>query len=131
MRHLEDPPRAWVIDGCGNSGPISRSEDVLAQIKSMKANTAAGVVNGMISTDSLTTGVPDVVVKTIGKGRTFSTKTDQAGRFTLRLPTGKYTLEASRPGRSFAPEPLGYESPENLNILPGYCAQVQFSSAEK
>jgi hypothetical protein len=128
---VQQPAPAWVIDGCGNSGPMSQSENVLAQIKSIQPRPASGLIYGMVSTDSWTTGVPNVVVKTLGSGPTFSTKTDQTGRFTLRLPTGRYALDAVRPGWSFAPEPFGYESPKNLSIALGYCAQVQFSGTAK
>jgi hypothetical protein len=129
--NVNQPTRASVIDGCGNSGPVSQSGNVLAQIKSIESRSPLGVVYGMVSTDSWTTGLSDVFVKAIGNGQTFSTKTDQTGRFMLRLPTGQYTLNAARPGWSFRPDPFGYESPQNLTVGSGYCAQVQFSSAGK
>jgi hypothetical protein len=130
-RNVTQPTRAWVIDGCGNSGPTSQSGKVLAQIKSIDATTPSGVVYGMVSTESWTTGVSNVMVKAIGNSQTFTAKTDEMGRFMLRLPIGKYALGATQTGWSFAPEPFGYESPQDLNITSGYCAQVQFSSTGK
>jgi hypothetical protein len=129
--HVNQPTRAWVIDGCGNSGPMSQSGKTLAQIKPTGASSTVGTVYGMVSTDSWTTGVSDVLVKAVGNGQTLSTRTDQTGRFVLQLPIGKYTLGAARPGWSFAPESFGYEDPQDLNVTSGYCAQVQFSSAGK
>lgn len=122
--NVKQPTRAWVIDGCGNSGPMSQSGKVLAQIKSIDTSSPFGVVYGMADTS-------DVLVKAVGDGQTFSTKSDQMGRLTLRLPIGKYTLSAARRGWSFAPEPFGYESPRDLNITSGYCAQIQFTTVAK
>ena len=122
--------RAWGIDGCGNSGPLNRSASVLAAINSVKANAADPVVDGMVSTDSWATGVADVTVRAIGNGMTFATRTDQAGRFRMRLSAGRYRLEAVRSGWSFGATPLSYENPDALVLAAGGCAQVQFSGAE-
>jgi hypothetical protein len=129
-RYVPKPIPAWVIDGCGNSGPTSGSATVLQAIKSAQASTSDSLVSGMVSTDSWTTGVPDVIVRAVGARQSFSAKTDQGGRFLLRLPNGKYMLEAAREGWSFMPG-YGYENPRNLNVSPGYCAQVHFSGAER
>jgi hypothetical protein len=120
--------RAWVIDGCGNSGPVSRSAAVLSAIRSMQTKTPDGLVQGVVSTDSWTTGVPGVAVEAAGNGLTFRAKTDRNGRFEFRLPTGTYTLKAVRQDRVFKTLFYSYENPEKLNITPGYCAQIQFSN---
>ena len=118
---------AWVIDGCGNSGPVIRSASVLSAIKAVKANAGDAAVEGLVSTDSWTTGVPDVTVRAIGNGTTIAVKTDQAGRFQMRLPAGRYKLAAVRTGWSFEPGLLSYENPTDLRITAGGCAQVHFS----
>jgi len=87
------------------------------------------MVSGMVSTESLTTGVPHVTIRAIGTGSATTAMTDQRGRFDMRLPAGKYSLEAIRSGWSFKPEPLSYENPEALTIVAGACAQVQLTSA--
>ena len=128
--HVLKPVPGCVIDGCGDSGPTSASATVLQAIKSAQASTSDGLVSGMVSTDSWTTGVPDVIVRAVGMRQRLSAKTDQGGQFLFRLPAGKYTLDAVRDGWSFRPEPFGYENPRNLNVRPGYCAQIQFSGTE-
>jgi hypothetical protein len=125
------PARAWVIDGCGNSGPISGSGPVLEAIKSARASTSDSAVYGMVSSGSWNDGLPDAVVIAVGNTRTFSAKTDQSGRFLLRLPAGKYTLGAIRDGWVFAPEPFSYEDPRGLSVAAGACAQIQFSGARE
>lgn len=117
---------AWVIDGCGNSGPLSLSAPALAAIESMKASAAEGVVEGMASTDSWRTGVRDVTIRAIGNGATFTTRTDQDGRFRIELPVGRYKMDAIRSGWSFAPIAFSYENPSDLTVTRGGCAQVQF-----
>jgi hypothetical protein len=120
---------AWVIDGCGNSGPLNGSATVLASVRAARTNTVDGVVEGMVSTDSWTTGVPNVAVSAISDSTTLTATTDQNGRFRMRLPIGNYRLEANRSGWSFVPEPFSYENPNDLRITRNYCAQVQFSGA--
>jgi hypothetical protein len=127
-RDVQRPTHAWVIDGCGNSGPVNASAKVLQAIRS-HASSTIGLVYGMVSSDSLTTGVPNVTVKATGNHKSFSTITDQSGRFRLQLPAGEYIVDAMRDRESFRPEPFSYENPRNLKILPGYCAQIQFGSA--
>jgi hypothetical protein len=117
---------AWTIDGCGNSGPLDQSASVRAAIKSAQTAAADGLVKGMASTDSWTTGVPDVTIKAIGNGRTVESKTDRAGHFKIRLPAGRYRI-AIRDGWSFEPEPFSYENPNDLSIAANGCSQVQFS----
>ena len=131
LRYSRRPTSGWVIDGYGNSGPMSESGTVLESIKVAQANTSDGLVYGRVSADSLDTGVPDVIVRVLGKNQAFSAHTDQSGRFLLRLPAGKYALGALRNGWSFGLEPLSYEDPRNLSVVPGYCAQIQFSGTEK
>jgi hypothetical protein len=125
-----NPDRAWVIDGCGNSGLLSRSATILAAVRSAEARRADGLVQGVVSPDSsLDDGIPDVAVKATGNSLTFMAKTNKDGRFEMRLPVGRWTLEAIRRGWSFEPDPLGYEDPKDLRITPGCCAQVQFTGA--
>jgi hypothetical protein len=90
--------RAWVIDGCGNSGPLSRSRTVLAAIKSMNPAATDGEVEGMTSTDSWTTALPVVTIRAVANGKTFSTKMGPDGRFKIRLPVGRYRMTATRAG---------------------------------
>jgi hypothetical protein len=131
LRYSREPVGGWLVDGCGNSGPLNKSGAVLRAIEAAQANTSGGSIYGMVSTDSLDTGVPDIIIRAIGQGRRVSARTDQRGRFLLRLPTGKYTVEALRKGWSFGPDVFSYENPGNLSITPGYCAQVQFSGTAK
>jgi uncharacterized protein with HEPN domain len=122
--------RGWVIDGCGNSGPLDRSTSVLASIKAINTSAADGVLEGMASTDSWTNGVSDVTIKAAGNGTTFTAKTNRDGRFTVRLPAGRYKISAIHNGWSFLPTPFSYENPADLNLARGGCAQVHFSGIQ-
>ena len=123
--------RAWVIDGCGNSGPLSRSSAVLAAIKSMNLSAPYGEVEGMASTDSWTTALSDVTIRAVEDGKTFSAKTGQDGRFKIQLPVGHYQMTAIRAGWLLEPVPFSYENPSDLRLTGGACAQVQFSGTQK
>jgi len=122
--------RSWTIDGCGNSGPLDRSADTLAAIKSAQSTKTARV-EGMASTGSWTTGVPAVTINATGNGKMFTAQTDQRGQFQLRLLPGHYELKAVRPAWSFDRNPFSYENPNDLNLSAGGCAQVQFTGARK
>jgi hypothetical protein len=73
---------------------------------------------------------PDVTITAIGNGMTFAAKSEQDGRFKIRLPSGRYRMQAMRSGWSFAPEPFSYENPADLTLTGGGCAQVQFSGIQ-
>lgn len=122
---------AWVIDGCGNSGPIGESASVIAAIESAKRHTGDALIGGMVSTDSWTTGVPDATVTVTGKHIHLSTTTDQKGNFEFRVPPGHYEVQAAQTGSVFDPNPLSYENPSSLKLAAGGCAQVQFSGENK
>jgi hypothetical protein len=123
------PDRAWVFDACGNSAPLSRSAATIAGIRTAQTPAPDGVVYGMVVDGPAGGGVPDVAIKATGNNLTFSATTIVSGVFLLRLPVAKYALEATREGKSFAPDLLSYENPRELNVTPGYCAQVQFNGA--
>jgi hypothetical protein len=122
--------RAWVIDGCGNSGPVDLSEPTLPIDRSVKPGKD-GIVSGMASTEAWTTGVPDVTITAVGRGKTFTARTNPAGRFEMLLPAGRYRMEASLSGWSFAPTLLSYENPADLVLTRRGCAQVHFSGSQK
>ncbi len=126
---LSDSKRdhAWQLDGCGNSGPLSQAATALAAIKAAQMGGADALVDGMVSADGAwTAGVPYVTVRAAGNGTAFTAKADEAGRFQMRLPAGRYRLKALRSGWSFKREFFGYENPGDLRLSAGSCAQVQF-----
>lgn len=116
---------AWVLDGCGNSGPLSQAASVIAATKAAQAATGDALVAGVVSADSATNGVPDATIKAIGTA--FTAKTDKEGRFQMRLPPGRYRLQAFRAGWSFTTQDITYEDPNDLTLPAGSCAQVQFN----
>jgi Carboxypeptidase regulatory-like domain len=121
--------QAWGLDGCGNSGPLSRKASVVAAIKASRAATGDALVDGMVSAGSGPNGVPDVTVRAIGTA--FTSQTDEEGRFQMRLPPGRYRLQAFRAGWSFATQDITYEDPSDLRLSAGSCAQVQFNGHER
>jgi|SRR5579871_1089882 len=122
--------QAWVMDACGNSGRLDKAALVFTAIKSFNVSAPDALVEGMVSTDSWTTGIPDALVTANGNGRSFVAKTDQNGRFTLRIPAGRFKLSAARSGWSLEPAPFTYEDPNDLRLETGACAQVQFSGTQ-
>ena len=80
----------WSIDGCGNSHPAAASEVVLTIDGPRKPKTRPASVEGMVSTESWTTGVPEVTIRAARNGRTFTAKSDFAGRFRMEVPPGTY-----------------------------------------
>ncbi len=122
--------RAWLIDGCGNSGPLERSAAVVAAIRKPQNQRGTALVEGLASKTSTSVApIVNVVVTAQGNGRTFTAITNKQGRFRLRLPPGTYRLVAKSRSFTFGkPELLSYENPNRLVLLAGSCAQVQFTA---
>ena len=122
--------RAWLIDGCGNSGPLERSTAVVAAIETTQKQLGDALLEGLAS------GIGDVPIENVavtarGNGRTFTAITDKHGRFRLRLLPGTYRLVAkSRSFASLKPDVFSYENPSRLVLPAGSCAQVQFTAGD-
>jgi hypothetical protein len=116
---------AWTIDGCGNSGPEPQRSDAIAHIQSLANRAGSAIVTGIVTTDSWTTGVPGVTITASNDRTTARATSDSAGRFEFKLEPGTYSFAASKAGKQFQPGSYSYERPDQLDLQPVGCAQIQ------
>jgi hypothetical protein len=119
--------KAWVLDGCGNSGPLSKAGSALARIEMIKRHPNQGMIAGQVSVEGLAGGIPDVRLQARGSAGTFIAKTNEDGQFRLRVPIGHYELHAKEAGITFRDFDFSYERSADLNLQPGGCVQVQIT----
>jgi hypothetical protein len=123
--------KAWGLDGCVNSGPLNASRVALAKIEAIKRHPDRGIIQRIVSENSLSSVLPGVGVEARGKDGLHSTKTNDMGAFQMRVPIGRYELHATQNGFSFNKADISYEDPNNIRIEAGGCAQVQLTRTEK
>lgn len=120
-----------VIDGCGNSAPLADAGPVLKKIYEVSSERDSGTISGMVGTDSWTTGVPGAIIKISGGDYDSETQTNAKGRFSQKVPAGKYIVTAAKDGIPIPAGPFSYENPAHAVIVPGGCAQVQFKDSKR
>jgi hypothetical protein len=116
--------RAWELDGCGNSGPLRKSAEVLKEIDKIKTATDGGVIAGEVWFD------PGVTVIVQGTGGTFRTQSDKESQFRVQVPAGVYSVRPVERGARFVADALSYELPRHVRIQNGSCAQIRFNREE-
>ena len=117
--------KSWRLDGCGNSGPLSKAEPVLEQIKSIQRAHGDGFIHGVVSQQAVNETVSGVQVEARGRQGAYTATTNQKGEFEISAPPGSYVVRAIKTGLKFDTAEFSYEDPENVHIEPGGCAQVQ------
>jgi hypothetical protein len=112
----------WELDGCGNSGPISKSAAALKEIDKITAaaNGVGGTILGEVWLE------PGVTVIAKGAVGSFRATSDERGQFRIHVPAGVYSVQAMKRGARFAANDLSYELPRNVHIENGGCAQLRF-----
>jgi len=115
----------WVLDGCGNSGPLKDARAALDQIRIIKSDHDGGLIEGFVSTEALSDMLPGVRVEVVGAGHRYATTTDAKGEFRVKVSPGRYSVHASLAGHSFEPAALTHENPKDLMVESRGCAQVQ------
>ena len=120
-----DSDKAWELDGCGNSGPVSGARAILQQIAAIQASHDGGVIHGVISQQALSAPVSDVHVEARGANGRYTATTNSKGEFEIEVPAGRYAVRATEAGFSFATADFSYENPNKVQIESGGCAQVQ------
>jgi len=121
---------AWGLEGCGNSGPVSKAGMALSEIAAIKAAHGGGVIHGVVRIEALSVPLPGVHIEARGATGLFEAITDEKGTFQLSVPVGQYVVRAVKEGSAFEADILSYEKPQNIRIEPGGCAQIQFFQAE-
>lgn len=115
--------RVWVLDGCGNSGPLEKSGIALAEIRRLRSTHGNGRIEGGL--DNVL--IQGIHVMAISKAGSFRAETDEKGHFKIKVPPGHYRLIVRDPELAFVPMDLSYENPRSIRVTQGACAQVQFS----
>ena len=111
-----DSDKAWELDGCGNSGPISDAKAILQQIAAIRASNEGGVIHGVISQQALSDPVSDVHVEARGPNGRYTATTNSKGEFEIKVPAGHYAVSAMKAGFSFATADFSYENPNKVQI---------------
>lgn len=117
--------KSWALDGCGNSGPFNGAKSVLEQIGAIQTHNGGGVIHGMVSDQTLAAPFSGVAVEARGTKGIYKATTNSKGEFEIKVPAGGYVLRATKAGRSFYTADFSYENPQDLQIEPGGCVQVQ------
>jgi hypothetical protein len=125
--HENSGPNIWALDGCGNSGPVSKSASVLNKIAHINPNAKSGTIAGVVSDPNLSLGLWDVQLAVRGPSGAFKLTTDRKGRFQVNVPPGDYSIEPIRPSSPLVSHELSYEDARHLKIQPGSCVQVQLT----
>lgn len=123
--------RSWELDGCGNSGPLSEAKMALTEIAAIQAAHGGGVIQGIVSEQSLSIPISGVRVEALGTTGRYDTTTNDKGEFNIDVPAGRYTVRAIKSGLSFEKDPISYEDPRQIHIEPQGCAQIQFVRVER
>lgn len=116
--------RAWELDGCGNSGPLSRAKAALKKIAVIqKRHGGGGHIYGMVSQP-----MPGVHVKAQGKNGVYAATTNVKGEFEIKVPPGVYSVSATKSGLIFGDADMSYANSLNLRVEPGGCVQLQLAA---
>lgn len=125
---------SWSLDGCGNSGPLSKAAIALADIAKLKgAKNGGGMIQGVVNGPNFAATQPSSGMHVVAKSASgsFNAVTNKDGEFRMNVPAGRYVVNVNEPGLSFRPFEFTYESPDALQIQPGGCGQVQFVDSQR
>ena len=122
--------KSWGLEGCGNSGPLSKADTALSEIAAIKTAREGGVIHGVVSIEALSVPIPGVHIEARGATGLYEATTNEKGAFQLSVPAGRYVVRAVKEGSAFETDILSYEDPRKIRIEPGGCAQIQFFEVE-
>jgi hypothetical protein len=116
----------WLLDGCGNSGPVETRQKTLEKIEAIDPTSQRALITGAVGFADPVGGIQVEASGPTGQ-TTATTKSD--GTFEIHVPPGKYQVRAFGLGKTFVAEDLTYEHPDSLVVEGGGCAQIQFVDA--
>jgi hypothetical protein len=124
--------KSWKLDGCGNSGPLSKAGMALSEIAGIKAARGSGVIHGLVrgSEQLPEVTIPGVHVEAQGPTGRYAATTEK-GEFKIDVPAGRYTVRVIDQSRTFNAALFSYEDPSKIQIEPGGCAQVELAEVER
>jgi hypothetical protein len=117
---------AWSLDGCGSSGLLANAKVTLRQIRAIQGSKGAGIIHGLVASQTFEVSVSRLRIEVRGVHANYTATTDATGHFELKVPPGKYTIHPANNAASFQTADFSYENPDNLQVQPGGCVQVQF-----
>jgi hypothetical protein len=122
---LEQPSdQGWVIDGCGNSGPLEFRGKAIQQIDAISPTSTDAKIQGAVGGRSSSFPLAGVQVEVRGSEGVKTAQTGRDGTFEMQVTPGKYEVRALSTGKTFVPDELSYDDPGNLALQNGGCAQV-------
>jgi len=127
----QTPNGAWVIDGCGNSGPTDSKQSALDQVDMIDRTSNRAKIQGAVGGISSWFPVAGVQVEARGPGGVNTSETKADGTFEMHVAPGKYQVRALSQGKTFVAADLTYENPDDVVLENGGCAQVQFVESAK
>jgi hypothetical protein len=117
--------KAWVLDGCGNSGPLSGAAPALSAINAIRTS-GSGIIQGVVSNQAQSAPLAGVHVEAQSGQSRFVAVTNERGKFQFNVPPGRYSVRAVETGRTFEEADISYRDLD-YPIGPGECAQVQLA----
>lgn len=127
----QTPNGAWLIDGCGNSGPTDSKQSALDQIDMIDHTSNRAKIQGAVAGISFSFPLAGVQVEATGPGGIITAETNAVGKFEMRVSPGKYQVRALSQGKTFVAAENSYENPDDVVLENSGCAQVQFVESDK
>jgi hypothetical protein len=119
--------KSWVLEGCGNSDLLSKSRQALREITAIKTTYREGLIQGLVSDQSMASPIPEARVEALGVAGKFVAETDKNGEFRIHVPPGKYSVRvADEKGVNYEASEFSYSNPKEVRLEPGSAVQIQF-----
>jgi hypothetical protein len=121
--------RGWVLDGCGNSGPLEKKQLEVREIEALQKRHG-GMIQVVVGGDWIawSPAMPGVEVNAQGAQGNFSATTDDKGIAEIHAPAGQYSVTVEN--LPVEPYDFNYDDPRKVVIQNGGCAQIQFVKAQ-
>ncbi len=120
--YTENDHTFWELDGCGNSGPITKAAAALSAIRAIQTARGSSMIQGVVGGR----GAPllsGMHIEAQGQAGRFAAITNDKGEFRMSVPPGRYTVNVVEAGRFFDSRDLSYSDIERP-LEPGGCAHT-------
>ena len=120
---------AYQVETCGNSSAISEAAATLKAVARLRTanKQAGGSIQGVVVNENREP-IPAVQIKAVNTSNPTSDSheaiTDNAGEFSVSVPTRTYRLDVVRTGFSFHTNMWSLELLDDIEIKNGRCAQL-------
>ncbi len=88
----------WYASLCGRTRSLGEAKEDLAYVRNRPSRSLGELMGTVQLMDEQMKVAPRPGATVVAQGTAYSTKTDQAGRYKLLVPPGKYTLDVVDPG---------------------------------